>query len=343
MNASTLRARMDTILYLNEADVRPLVTMGDILNYCEEAYQIYGKYQKGKAQGYFSSMSSFPTKTPHSDVDYRAGTVDPIPSICTTLGWGFWDNPEKYRLPSVWEVVSLNDINTGKPLCLMHGYYLGGARTGAAGAICSKYLAKKDPKTLGLIGAGTVNMYMLSAHLELYKKFEKVNVWSRTSKRGDAFAKEMSDKFETEVRSVGNLRHAVEGMDIVCVATPAREPIVMNDWVKQGTHINAFGADARGKQELDPHILTRSKIVVDSLEQCKLGGEINVPLSKGLFDVKSVYGEIGEIVNGWKKGRTSDEEVTLMDSTGVAALDVVTYHRAYEKALANGIGTKLRL
>lgn len=334
---------VDSILYLNEADVRPLVTMADIVKYCEEAYVAYGKWQAGKAHAAFSPMSSFATKTPHSDVDYRAGTLDPIPSICTTLGWGFWDNPRKNGLPSVWEIVCLNDLKTGKPLSVMHGYYLGGARTGGAGAVCSKYLAKKNSSKLGLIGAGTVNGYMLSAHLEVYKKFDEVRVWSRTSARREKFAKDMGKKHAIKIKSVESGREAVEGMDIVCVATPAREPIVKNEWVQEGVHINAFGADGRGKQELDPTILKRGKIIVDNLDQCKLGGEINVPLSQGLVSEKDVFGQIGEIVNGWKRGRTTDEEITIMDSTGIGALDVVTYHRAYEKALAKGIGRKIPL
>jgi alanine dehydrogenase len=146
-----------------------------------------------------------------------------------------------------------------------------------------------------------------------------------------------------KVSAVGTGRDAVEGMDIVCVATPAREPFVKNDWVTAGTHINAFGADGKGKQELDPAILKRSKIIVDNLDQCVTGGEINVPISQGILSKEAVYGQIGEIVNGWKKGRSSDNEITVMDSTGVIALDVVTYHRAYEKALKNGVGTKVPL
>lgn len=335
---------MDSILYMNEPDQRALVTMADIVQYAEEAYKIYGNYQAGKAQGHASPMSSFPTKTPHSDVDYRAGTFDPIPTICTTLGWGFWDNPQKREgLPSVWEIVCLNDIETGKPLCIMHGYYLGGARTGAAGAICSKYLAKTNPKTLGLVGAGTVNRYMLEAHMEVYKHFEEIRVWSRTPEKRETFAREMGEKLAVKVRAVADGKEAVRGMDIVCVATPAREPFVRNEWVTAGTHINAFGADGKGKQELDPAILKRSTIIVDNIDQCVAGGEINVPISQGLLSKEAVYGQIGEIVNGWKRGRASDTEITIMDSTGVCALDVVTYHRAYEKALNSGVGRKVPL
>ncbi len=133
-------------------------------------------------------------------------------------------------------------------------------------------------------------------------------------------------------------------MDIVCAAVPSREPVIKDDWVGKGTHINAFGADSKGKEELEPKILQRAdKIVVDSIEQCRLGGEINVPLSQGLITEKNIYAQIGEVVNGWKMGRESADELTVMDSTGVNALDVVTYYRAYEKAVKRRVGTKMVL
>lgn len=330
------------MLYLNEDEVRPLVSMRDIIGYCEEAYKLYGQHQAGKLYAKFSPMISYPTKVPHTDVDYRSGTMEKIPALCTTLGWGFWDNPIKYNLPSVSVVIALNDAKTGLPLCLMTGYYLGAARTGAAGGVCSKYLARKDSRSLGLVGTGNVGLYMLWSHLELFKNIEVVRAWSRSKGRREKFARTCGKRFGVKVKAVDSAREAVQGMDIVCAAVPTREPVIKDEWVRKGMHINAFGADSKGKQELDPKILQRAdKIVVDNIDQCKLGGEINVPLSQGLISDSAVHAQIGEVVNGWKKGRERSDELTIMDSTGVSALDVVTYYRAYEKALKKGVGTKV--
>lgn len=336
---------MHKVLYLNEDDVRPLVKMKDIIAYCEEAYKLYGEYQAGRLYANFSPMVSYPTKVPHTDVDYRSGLLEGIPAICSTLGWGFWDNPTRYKLPSVSVVVALNDVRTGLPLALMTGYYLGAARTGAAGGVASKYLARRNSSSLGLVGTGSVGLYMLWSHLELFKEIDVVKAWSRNRDRRERFAKTSAKQFGVKVKAVDSPREAVEGMDIVCAAVPTREPVIRDGWVKKnGMHINAFGADSRGKQELEPKILQRAdKIVVDSMEQCRLGGEINVPLSQGLITEKSVYAQIGEVVNGWKKGRESTTELTIMDSTGVSALDVVTYYRAYQKALKKGVGTKVTM
>jgi alanine dehydrogenase len=332
-----------SFLYLSENEIKPLVKVADIVRFTEEAYGLYGNYQAGKIGANFSPMVSFPTKTPHSDVDYRAGTVDSIPSIATSLGFGFWDNPTKHNLPSVSVFMVLNSVETGLPMAILGGYYIGAARTGAAGAVASKYLARKNPKTIGFVGVGSVCRYMLEAHAELFKTIEEVRAWGRNSERAKKFAEEMSSLTGLDVRAVDTTREAVEGLDIVCTATPARGPVTMDEWVKPGTHINAFGADAKGKQELDPKILKRAKIVVDDRQQCVIGGEINVPLSQGILKESDVYGQIGEIVNGWKKGRERDDEITVMDSTGISPLDVVTYYRAYKKALRKGAGVKIPL
>ncbi|MDH5438677.1 MAG: ornithine cyclodeaminase family protein, partial [Candidatus Bathyarchaeota archaeon] len=135
----------------------------------------------------------------------------------------------------------------------------------------------------------------------------------------------------------------VESSDVVATVTPSRQPIVMADWVKPGTHINAMGADAPGKQELSPEILKKAKIVVDDLEHCSHSGEINVPLAQGLISKEDIYGEIGEIVLGRKPGRTSPSEITVFASTGVAIQDIAVAEIVYRKAVMQGFGTKIDL
>ena len=126
-------------------------------------------------------------------------------------------------------------------------------------------------------------------------------------------------------------------------ATPSRAPIVMGDWVEPGMHFNCIGADAPGKEELDPSILKRAKIVVDDWEQASHSGEINVPLSKGLLSKSDVWAEIGEVVAGKKAGRVSDREITVFVSTGLAIQDAVTADLTYRRALERGIGRKVKV
>ena len=132
--------------------------------------------------------------------------------------------------------------------------------------------------------------------------------------------------------------------DILVTVTPSRKPLIGVDSINDGIHINAFGADGPGKQELDPKIMPRvSKIVVDSFDQCRRIGEIQHALGQGLIDEKTIHGEIGEIVNGKKPGRESDTEVTLFDSTGLSAQDVAAAKIVLDAAKKKGLGKRINL
>ncbi len=213
-------------------------------------------------------------------------------------------------------------------------------RTGAAGGIAAKYLAKKDAKVVGLIGAGAQARTQLMGLIALYKNLDEVRVWSRTDKTRDACVAEMQTIFGnvTRIAPSKSAKDTVEGADIIVTTTPSRKPIVSNDWVTPGVHFNCIGADAPGKQELDPTILTRAKIVIDDWEQASHSGEINVPLTKGVITKQSVWGEICEVVAGLKPGRSSSDEITVFTSTGLAVQDAVTANLAYKKALSKKIG-----
>jgi ornithine cyclodeaminase/alanine dehydrogenase-like protein (mu-crystallin family) len=124
--------------------------------------------------------------------------------------------------------------------------------------------------------------------------------------------------------------------DIVCTVTPAREPFLKSEWVRPGTHINAIGADAEGKEELDPSILKKAVVVVDDLKQAAAAGEINVPVRKGLFVIEEVYATLGEIVVGRKQGRKDKKAITIFDSTGLAIEDIAVAKLVYGKAKKAG-------
>jgi alanine dehydrogenase len=126
-------------------------------------------------------------------------------------------------------------------------------------------------------------------------------------------------------------------------AIPSRQPLVMNDMVSPGMHFNCIGADAPGKEELDPMILKRAKVVVDDWEQASHGGEINVPLSKGIITKEDVWAEIGEIVAGLKPGREREDEITVFASTGLAIQDAIVAKLVYDKALKKGVGRFIQI
>ena len=135
----------------------------------------------------------------------------------------------------------------------------------------------------------------------------------------------------------------MEGADIVVTTTPSLEPLVMNDMVSAGMHINCIGADAVGKEEIEPQILIRAKIVVDDWAQASHSGEINVPMRHKLITKENIWAEIGEIVAGLKPGRQRQDEITVFTSTGLAVQDAVTAKTAYLKALDNKVGRLIKI
>jgi alanine dehydrogenase len=140
-----------------------------------------------------------------------------------------------------------------------------------------------------------------------------------------------------------NIEKTVRGCDILVTTTPVTQPLVKNEWVEKGMHINAIGADAPGKEELDPMILKRAKVVVDDYEQACHYGELNVPVSKGIFEREQIHAELGEIIVGRKAGRTSDDEITVFDSTGLAIQDLAAAALVYRKARKLGITSEIDL
>jgi len=167
---------------------------------------------------------------------------------------------------------------------------------------------------------------------------EEVRVWSRTAKTIKRFLKLVNRQYEHKFVPCEDVKTCVQGADVVSTQTPSETPIVKNDWISPGAHINAIGADAPGKQELDPALLKRAKIVVDDMEQATHSGDVNVPLSQGLLTKEEIYGELGEVIIGTKPGRSSDEEITIFDSTGLSLQDVSAAVKAYKKTKAAKLG-----
>jgi alanine dehydrogenase len=176
------------------------------------------------------------------------------------------------------------------------------------------------------------------------RAWDAVRVWSRSQDTLDHFVAAQQPKYDSfEITASTDLEHVVRGADVVVTVTPARGPIVDDAWIGEGTHVAAVGADKGGDQELDPRILQRARIFVDDIRQCRTDGEINVPLAQGLITEADIAGEIGEVITGAKPGRTSDSEITLFDSTGIALQDSATVPLEVERARAAGVGVEKKM
>jgi alanine dehydrogenase len=328
---------MPKVLLLTKSEVEQLLSMRETIEAVEEAFRAKGM---GRVQ-----------MPPKSYVFFREfnGDFRVMPAYLENLGAAgvkivnaHPENPGKYGLPTVMAVIVLIDPKTGAPLAIMDGTTITNMRTGAAGAVAVKYLARKDSRVFAMVGAGVQAKTQLLAISEVLK-VEEVRVNDISKVRAEEYMREMGEKIDAEFKILTDTRKAVEGADVIVTTTPSRRPVILNEWVEEGVHINAIGADAPGKQELDPAILRRAKVVVDDIEQAAHSGEINVPISKGLFSVEEIYAELGVIVTGKLPGRVSPREITVFDSTGLAVQDIATDWLVYQKAIKLGVGREIDL
>ena len=325
------------VLLLSREEVEGLISMREAIDAVEKAFRAKGL---GRVQMPPKSYVYF--KKYDGDFRVMPAYLEEMGAAGVKIVNAHPRNPKEHGLPTVMAMIVLLDPKTGAPLAIMDGTWITNLRTGAGGAVAAKYLARKDSRTVAMVGAGVQARTQLLALREVLK-IEEIRVNDLSRVKAEEYAKEMGRKLGLEAEVIKETREAVRGADVVVTTTPSREPILMNDYVSEGMHINAIGADAPGKQELDPAILLRAKIVVDDREQAIHGGEVNVPISKGIITRDHIHADLGEIVTGKKPGRTSREEITVFDSTGLAVQDIATDWVVYKKAKRMGKGREIEL
>jgi alanine dehydrogenase len=325
---------MKTLL-LTERDVQRLLSTREAMEAVELAFA-----EKGLNRVQMPAKQFITFKNYNGDLRTMSSHLDALDISTVKVVTIYPENRAKHSFPATMATLIVIDPKNGAPIAIMGGTWITNIGAGVAGGIAAKYLARTNSKIVGLVGAGEQAKTQLMALCSLYGSLDEVRVWSRTKETRKAFVEEAGSKWKTVSRMipVDEAENAVKGADIVVTTTPSASPVVFNDWISPGMHINCIGADAPGKQELDPAVLKQAKIVVDDWDQASHSGEINVPLKQGLIKPKDVWGEIGEIVAGTKKGRESDDEVTVFTSTGLAIQDAVTANVAYKKAMAQRMG-----
>lgn len=254
-------------------------------------------------------------------------------------GGGFWASNGAKGLAGHQSVILLYDPETGVPKAAIDGNYLTVVRTAAAGAIAARCLARANSRKAAIIGTGVQGAIQLAGLREVLP-IEEVRCWDKVAASSRAFAARVATE-GLRARACDTPREAVDGADVVVTATPSFEAVIEDGWIGPGTHINAFGADTRGKQEISETLVARAKVVVDYLPQAREIGECQHAFRRGL--IHEVHAELGEILSGRKPGRQSDDEITLFDATGIALQDLAVAGRAYEAALAQGAGCRLTL
>lgn len=258
-------------------------------------------------------------RDPPGDVHVKYGYLVGDEYFVVKVASGFYDNP-KLGLPSSNGLMLLFDLGTGQPRCvLLDEGYLTDVRTAATGAIAARHLAPREVRRIGVLGAGTQAKLQL-CHLKTVTNCRSLVAWSRDEQRLARYGAEMGrEGFSVRTTlDVGD----VAACDLIVTTTPATTPLIFANRVNEGTHITAVGSDTPDKQELDPALLARADLVVaDAIVQCTVRGEISHALRAGLLE-KGDITDLGNVVAGRSPGRTSPQQMTVADLTGLAVQDL---------------------
>jgi ornithine cyclodeaminase len=234
-------------------------------------------------------------------------------------------------LPSHQGVVMLFDAKTGKPLMLFDALEITAIRTAAASAVATKLLSRKDSSTLAIIGSGE----QAKRHIEsimLIREIKQINISSRKEENAKKLGEQASEQYNIPVKVFTDVKEAVANADIICTVTASKEPVIKDEWIANGTHINAVGSSTPMARELDTATILRSKLFADCYESIyKEAGDLLIPKKEGVVNDDHVKGEIGEVLLGTKKGRVNDDEITVFKSLGIAAEDIFSAYHIYEK------------
>jgi ornithine cyclodeaminase/alanine dehydrogenase-like protein (mu-crystallin family) len=240
-------------------------------------------------------------------------------------------------------LVLLYESETGDLLAMIEADRLGQMRTGAASGVATKYMALESADTVGIFGAGWQAESQLMAICAV-RRIKSIRVYSRGREHREAFARKMTSLLRVEVTAVQCPEEAVRSQSIVVTATTAREPVLKGEWIEPGTHLNAAGSNFLSKTEVDVETIRRARIIaVDSIEQSKMeSGDLLPAIDRGVISWESVT-ELGRIVAGRDAGRSSNQDITLFKSNGVALEDISTALRVYKLARERGLGEEIEL
>lgn len=235
--------------------------------------------------------------------------------------------------------VLLFEPENGCLVAMVDAAALTATRTAAASGVATRLLAREGGVRLALIGSGTQADLHVAA-MRAVRPISQLRVWSRSESHAQQFAQRMQTVHGLEVEVAHSVRDAVLGADVVCTVTASNEPILNGEWLGAGAHVNAVGASAQGRRELDALAVERARVFVDARASAEQeADELLLPIAQGRIGPEHVIGEIGEVLLGRVQGRRSPEEITIFKSLGLAVEDLAAAYEVYAMARERGLGT----
>jgi ornithine cyclodeaminase len=326
---------MTGIRVLVEGELRAAVGLG--LEELEAIEAVYPLVSSGV--GSMPPIMRIDVPENNGEIDIKSAYLPGYSGIAVKVSTGFFDNPSR-GLPSLGGLMIVFDAGTGVPRsALFDNGYLTDLRTGLAGAVAARHLARADATVAAVLGAGVQAGYQLEA-LTLVRPIAHALVWARSSEKANGFARTMTERLGFEVEAVERAEDAVADADVLVTTTPATEPLVDESMLHAGLHVNAVGSDAEHKQEIAAGVVLAADLFVcDRVAQSERLGELRSALDAG-FDRDDAV-ELGEVISDEKPGRQSDDDVTICDLTGTGAQDTAIASLAVERCAAKGLGTTI--
>lgn len=324
------------IKILTETELRALVKLDlEAIDVVERAFRALGS-----GDVVMPPILSMAIPEANGEVDVKTAYIRGFDGFAIKVSPGFFNNPA-LGLPSLNGLMILFSAKAGlvEALLLDNGY-LTDIRTAAAGAVAARHLAPREVTTAGVIGTGVqARLQIEAAHL--VRPFSRVLVWGRDAQKAQRCADDIGRKLGIEAFAVADAEEVVAQSQLVVTTTPAEEPVLKAGWLHPGLHITAMGSDQTGKNEIDPAALAAADLYVcDRLSQVEVLGELRAAISSGVWQ-KGTPPELGDILSGKHRARTSDDEITICDLTGTGAQDTAIATFAIEMARQKRSGTAI--
>jgi ornithine cyclodeaminase/alanine dehydrogenase-like protein (mu-crystallin family) len=323
------------LLYLSPDDVRRALPMAAAIEAMRSAFKELG-----------GGTVIMPPRL-RLDAKEEQGVVLVMPSLSGGLSrlalkvLTLYENNPKAGLPFIQALVILSDASTGTSLAILDGGALTALRTGAVGGVAADVLARPDAAVAAIFGAGPQARAQLEA-LAAVRELREARVYDPNKDAAAAFVQEMSSRLGLVVSAAPDAASALRGADLVATATTSSRPVFADGDIGEGGHINAVGVYQPDRAEIPPHTVRWARVVVDQREAAlEEAGDLLQPMADGLFGPEHISTELGEILLGRAPGRTSDAEITLFKSVGLAVQDLYAAAAAYDSAVRAGIGIEL--
>ncbi|ETR68405.1 MAG: Ornithine cyclodeaminase [Candidatus Magnetoglobus multicellularis str. Araruama] len=254
-----------------------------------------------------------------------------------------WPDNSVKGLADAYSLVTIFDVDTGKPLAIMNGEELTAIRTGAGGGLAADLLARPESSVVAVFGSGVQARAQLEAVCAV-RPIREVRIVGRTPVSAEKFAAEIRNWPDLPTVFTPPREEAVAKADIIITATTSNTPVFKGKCLSPGTHITAVGSYTHDMQEVDSDTIRKAKIVVDSLEACLAeAGDLIIPIEQKEITSDDIYAELGQIVNGDLPGRENPDEITYFKSVGIAAQDAASGHEIYRIAKEMNLGQLVEL